>query len=213
MTVCFSVCGLLPPVLRTLCGLLGGPMRGSGGGLNAEALPPWHRRLHSLRRRQRARRPQCARPQGVVQQRRECRQVFLGFGARHRNRWAPDIQGGRRFLIGEDTRSLPPDGWQCPLGATARVTPARADLAPCCICVLLGGSGAIPADGQQRVAWGLGQAGQGFPRTLVSDVSSHREAPSIIFCAEPTSSFIAEQLLWGSAHLGARVRQISPRLA
>jgi len=40
----------------------------------------------------------------------------------------------------------------------------------------------------------LGHAGEGCHLTLVSDVQPHREAPSMVFCGEPTSSFIAEQL-------------------
>jgi hypothetical protein len=58
----------------------------------------------------------------------------------------------------------------CPGRASARATPACAGWAPFFRGVLLGGSGASPADGQQRVAVGLGPAGQSLHLPLISDV-------------------------------------------
>ena len=108
-------------------------------------------------------------------------QVLMGFRPRHRKLCAKDIKGGIRFLIGEDKRQFLYHGWQSPFGATARVTPSRTGLDPCFIRLLLGGPVDITEDGQQRVELGLGQAGQGFPLALVSDVPPHRWAPSMVF--------------------------------
>jgi len=133
------------------------------GGSNEPAIHPWPGRLHRLRRRERAGRHQ-----------RELRQVFVGFRPRHRTRRAQNITGGIRGRIGENTRSLLHHRGPCPFGPTPRATPAGAGWAPCFIRVGLGGSVESTADGPQRVALGLGQAGQGLPLTLVSDLPPHR---------------------------------------
>ena len=144
------------------------------GGINEEAISPLQRRFQLLRRRQLAVRHQLERHQGIIQNRRELMQVFVGSRPRHRKLRAQDIKGGRRFLIVEDKQEFLHQGGQFPCGATARATPACAGLAPFFLRVLLGCSVEITEDAQQRVAWGLGQAWQSFPLTLVSDVQSHR---------------------------------------
>src|SRR4051812_23882029 len=60
------------------------------------------------------------------------------------------------------------------LWSTARVTPARAGCDPFCIRFLLGGPVDLTEDGQQTVELGLGQAGQDFHLTIVSDLQPHR---------------------------------------
>jgi hypothetical protein len=61
------------------------------------------------------------------------------------------------------------------------VTPARAGFDPFFIRLLLGGLVDVTEDGQQMVELGLGQAGQSFHLTIVSDLQSHRWAPSKVF--------------------------------
>ena len=129
------------------------------GGIHEEAIHPVPRRFQLLRRRQLAVRPQLEMHQGVIQHRRELRQVFVGFRPRQRHLRTQDSKGGIRFLIGEGKLSLLPHGWQFPCGATTRATPARAGVYPFFIRLLLGGSIEITADGQQSVELGVGQAG------------------------------------------------------
>lgn len=180
-TVCCHVgCGLpavMLPVLRLLWPTLLRPC----GGLHAEARCPWHRRVPRLRRRPRAVRPQLKRPPGGLQHRRELRPGVVGFRPRPRPLRAPDSPRGLRVLIGEANRSFLPPGGQLPCGAPARAPPPRAGWAPFCIRLWRGCAGDSTADGQQRGAWGLGQAGQGLPLTCVSAVPPHREAPSMVF--------------------------------
>ena len=151
------------------------------GGINQEAIPALPRRFQLLRCRQLARRHQLEMDQGIIQNRRELLQVFVGFRPRHRKRRAQDINGGIRCIRVEDTRQLLRHGWQFPFGSTARVTPARAGCDPCFIRVWLGGPGDLTEDGQQMVALSVGQARQGFHLAIVSHVQTHRWAPSMVF--------------------------------
>jgi hypothetical protein len=52
MTVFCTVCGFFPAVMRTWLRILWRTMLRPFGGLNAEAIHPWQRRLQRLRRRQ-----------------------------------------------------------------------------------------------------------------------------------------------------------------
>ena len=89
-------------LMLTLLRIIVRTMIRSFGSINEEAIHPLQRRFQRLWRRQFAVRHQLEMYQGVIQHRRELLQVFVGFRSRHRQLRAQDIQGRRRFLIGED---------------------------------------------------------------------------------------------------------------
>ena len=73
------------------------------GGINEEAIDPLQRRFQRLRCRQLALGHQLEMYQGVIQNRRELMQVFVGARPRHSKLRAQDIKGGIRFILVEDT--------------------------------------------------------------------------------------------------------------
>jgi hypothetical protein len=167
--------------MLTVCGMICRTMRGPFGGLHEEALPPWPSRLHLLRRRPLALRPQRARHQGIIKNRRELRQVVMGFRARHLQR-RPEYSKGRIGLgVREDEQQVVGHGGQGAFATTAWFAPARSGREPFFLRLLLRCLREVAEDGPQVVAWGLGQAGQSFHLTLVSDVQSHRLASSMAF--------------------------------
>jgi hypothetical protein len=105
----------------------------------------------------------------------------VGVRPRHRTLRAQDINGGIRFLRVEDKLQFLRHGWQFPFGPAARVTPARAGCDSLCIRLLLGCPVDITKDGQQMVELSLGQAGQSFHLAIVSNLQTHRRAPSRVF--------------------------------
>jgi len=193
-TVCCHGCRCFAPGLRTLRRLLVGTLRCPVGGLKPEARPAWPRRGPRLRGRQRAGRHPREMAQRLLQNRRSLRQGCVGGRPCHRQRRAEAIKGGRRLLRGEAKPQGLRQGWPWPGGPAARGTPARAGGDSLCRRLLRGGPVESPQAGQQRVAWSLGPAGQGFPLVIGSALQTPRRAPARVFWGEPTSSFIAEQL-------------------
>ena len=68
-------------------------MIGAFGDINEEAIHPVQSRFQLLRRRELSRRHQIEMHQGIVQNRRELMQVFIGFRARHRKLLPEHIKG------------------------------------------------------------------------------------------------------------------------
>jgi hypothetical protein len=108
-------------------------------------------------------------------------QVFVGFRPRHFKLHTKDIKGGIRFVIGEDELQFLRHRGQFPFGSPARFPPSCAGVDPCFIRFLLRGLVDGTEKGQQVVELVLGQAGQGFHLAIVSDVQTHRRAPSRVF--------------------------------
>src|SRR2546428_1033270 len=158
-----------PPVMLALFPIIGRTMRGTFGGINEEAIHPVQRRFPILRCRQLALGHQCKMHQGSVQHRRERMQVCIGFRARHLTLLPEHITGGIRLVRREDKRQFLCHRWQFPFGTTARLTSSRAGCDPVVIRLLPGCLVQVSEDGQQRVALGLGQAGESFHLTVVSD--------------------------------------------
>jgi hypothetical protein len=105
----------------------------------------------------------------------------MRFRSYHSARCPENSKGWGRLGIIEHAEELVGHRGQCAFGAPSRLTPARTGFDPCFIRVLLCGLGEGTEDGQPLGALGLGQAGEGFPLTIVSDVSTHRLAPSLVF--------------------------------
>jgi hypothetical protein len=119
--------------------------------------------------------------QGVVHNRRELRQVFMGFRPRHGQWRTEDIKGGIRLLVREDERPLLRHRGQFPCGSPARCAPSCAGFAPYFRRFWLRGLVEGTEKGEQVVELVLGQAGQGFHLTIVSDVQPQWWAPSRFF--------------------------------
>jgi hypothetical protein len=113
-------------------------MIGTFGGINEEAIRTLQRRFQLLRRRQLAIRHQFEMHQGIVQNRRELMQVFIGFRTRHLKLLPEHIKSGIRLVIIEDKLQFLRHGWQFPFGTTARFTPSCAGCDPSVIRLLLG---------------------------------------------------------------------------
>jgi hypothetical protein len=99
MTVFFNVCRFFSAGMFTLLRLILRTMIRPFGGINEEAIHPLQRRLQLLWRRSLAIRHQLEMHQGVIQNRRELMQVFVGSRPRPRKLRAQDITGGIRFII------------------------------------------------------------------------------------------------------------------
>jgi len=105
----------------------------------------------------------------------------MGWRARHRPLLPEHLKGRGRLGVLEDPRPCIRQGAPCPFGATARLAPARTGFDPVCIGFLLRCLVEVAEEGQQRVAGGLRQASEGFQLTVVSDLSTHRLASSMVF--------------------------------
>jgi hypothetical protein len=71
--------------------------------------------------------------------------------------------------------------WQFAFATPARFAPASAGRDPICIGLLLRRLVDRAAHGQQSIELSLGQAGEGFHLTLVTDKHPHRLAPFMAF--------------------------------
>ena len=91
MIVFFTVCRFFSAVMLTLLRIILRTMIRPFGGINEEAILPVQRRFQLLRRRHLAVRHQLKMHQGVIQNRRELMQVFVGFRPRYRKLRAQGI--------------------------------------------------------------------------------------------------------------------------
>src|SRR3989475_9052348 len=105
-------------------------MIGPFGGINEEAIHTLQSRFQILRCRELSIGHQLEMDQGIVQNRRELMQVFIGFRACHLTLLPEHIKGGIRLVIIEDKLQFIRHGWQFPFGTTARFTPSRAGCDP-----------------------------------------------------------------------------------
>src|SRR5205823_8869326 len=119
--------------------------------------------------------------QGIMQHRRELMQIFIGFRARHRKLRPKDIKGRICLVVIEDEQQFVGHRRQFAFATTAWFAPARSGLEPFFIRFLLRCLVDVAEDRQQVVELGLGQAGQGFHLTLVSDLHAHWLASSMAF--------------------------------
>ncbi len=100
-------------VMLTLFGIICCTMIGTFGGINAETIHTVQRRFQLLRGRQRALGHQLEMHQGIVQNRRELRKMFVGCRARHLPWRCEPIKGGIRLGVREDTLQCISHRWQC----------------------------------------------------------------------------------------------------
>src|SRR5207244_5287817 len=139
--------------------------------------------------------------QGIMQHRRELMQIFIGFRSRHRKLRPKDIKGRICLVVIEDKQQFVGHRRQFAFATTAWFAPARSGLEPFFIRFLLRCLVDVAEDRQQVVELGLGQAGQGFHLTLVSDLHAHWLASSMAFWRTVYLS-----LYWGTT----LIRQSSP---
>src|SRR5438093_10001447 len=138
--------------------------------------------------------------QGIMQHRRELMQIFIGFRARHRKLRPKDIKGRICLVVIEDEQQFVGHRRQFAFATTAWFAPARSGLEPFFIRFLLRCLVDVAEDRQQVVELGLGQAGQGFHLTLVSDLHAHWLASSMAFWRTVYLS-----LYWGTTLVPSRV--------
>src|SRR5947209_2524769 len=136
--------------------------------------------------------------QGIMQHRRELMQIFIGFRARHRKLPPKDIKGRICLAVIEDEQQFVGHRRQFAFATTAWFAPAPSGLNPFFIRFLLRCLVDVAEDRQQVVELGLGQAGQGFHLTLVSDLHAHWLASSMAFWRTVYLS-----LYWGTTLLFA----------
>src|SRR5439155_8289895 len=108
-------------------------------------------------------------------------EVLIGLGPYHIELRPQHIERGIGLVIIEDKQELLGYGWQFAFATTAWFAPARSGLEPFFIRFLLRCLVDVAEDRQQVVELGLGQAGQGFHLTLVSDLHAHWLASSMAF--------------------------------
>ena len=90
------------------------------------------------------------------------------------------------------------------------MTSACAGYNPCFIRVVLGCPVDITEDGQEMVELVLGQPGQGFHLAIVSDVQSHRQAPSRVFEGSLPHSLLGNNSIAGKSILAFRRGEVQP---
>ena len=109
------------------------------GGINEEAISATQRRFQLLGCRELTMRHQIEMDEGIIQNRRELMQVFVGFRPRYFTLRAKDITGGIRLIIVEDELQFLRHRWQFPFGSPARFPPSCAGVDSCFIRFLLRG--------------------------------------------------------------------------
>src|SRR2546425_5357669 len=154
-----------------------GPFRG----INQEATLPLQRGFQLLWRPQLAIGHQIELDQGVVQNRRELMEVFVGFRPCHLELCPQDIKGWIDLIIIEEEQELVCYRREFAFAAPSRFTPACSGLDPFFIGFLLAYQVHVTEGEQQRVELSLGQTGQGLHLAIVSDVQTHWWAPSMVF--------------------------------
>src|SRR6266436_1856659 len=134
-------------------------MIGSFGGVNEKAIHTVQSRFQILRGRQFSIWHKFEMYQGVVQNRRERMQVFIGFRARHPKLCPQSIKGLIGLIIIEEEQELVCYRREFVFGAPSRFAPARARLDPFYIGFLLASLVHVTESEQQMVELSLGQAG------------------------------------------------------
>src|SRR6266700_4121366 len=143
-----------------------GPFRG----INQEATLPLQRGFQLLWRPQLAIGHQIELDQGVVQNRRELMEVFVGFRPCHLELCPQDIKGWIDLIIIEEEQELVCYRREFAFAAPSRFTPACSGLDPFFIGFLLAYLVHVTEGEQQIVELSLGQTGQGLHLAIVSDV-------------------------------------------
>src|SRR5437870_582892 len=108
-------------------------------------------------------------------------EVLIGLGPYHIELRPQHIERGIGLVIIEDKQQFVGHRRQFAFATTAWFAPARSGLEPFFIRFLLRCLVDVAEDRQQVVELGLGQAGQGFHLTLVSDLHAHWLASSMAF--------------------------------
>src|SRR5437870_9726834 len=126
-------------------------------------------------------------------------EVLIGLGPYHIELRPQHIERGIGLVIIEDKQELLGYGWQFAFATSAWFAPARSGLEPFFIRFLLRCLVDVAEDRQQVVELGLGQAGQGFHLTLVSDLHAHWLASSMAFWRTVYLS-----LYWGTTLMYSR---------
>src|SRR5712692_3616236 len=105
----------------------------------------------------------------------------MGFRPHQLTRCSEDITGRIRLGVIEHAQQCIGHGRPLPFATTSRFARSCSGLDPFFGLLVLRGPVDIAEDGQQGVELGLGQTGEGFPLTIVSDLDLHRWAPSMVF--------------------------------
>src|SRR4029450_5498488 len=105
----------------------------------------------------------------------------MGFRPNHITLRAEPIAGRRGLVIREDAQPCLGPRRQCALATATRFPHACSGDEPFFIRFLLCCLIDVAEDGQQVMKLVLGQSGQGFHLTVVSDLQPHRLAPSMTF--------------------------------
>src|SRR4029453_5683199 len=108
-------------------------------------------------------------------------QIFIGFRPHHIKLRAEHIAGRIGLVIIEDEQQFLGHRRQCAFATTTRFPHACSGDEPFFIRFLLCCLIDVAEDGQQVMKLVLGQSGQGFHLTVVSDLQPHRLAPSMTF--------------------------------
>src|SRR5262249_10894121 len=94
---------------------------------------------------------------------------------------AEHIEGWIGLVIIEDEQQFLRHRWQFAFATATRLPHARSGCEPFFVRFLLCYLIDVAEDGQQVIKLVLGQSGQGFHLTVVSDLQPHRLAPSMTF--------------------------------
>src|SRR5438093_12695593 len=124
-------------------------MIGSFGGVNEKAIHTVQSRFQILRGRQFSIWHKFEMSQGVVQNRRERMQVFIGFRARRPKLCPQNIKGRRGLIIIEEEQELVCYRREFAVGAPSSFAPASARLDPSYIGLLLASRRRVAEHGRQ----------------------------------------------------------------
>src|SRR5262244_1925694 len=108
-------------------------------------------------------------------------QIFIGFRPHHIKLRAEDIEGRIGLVIIEDEQQFLRHRRQFAFATATRFPHACSGCEPFFVRFLLCCLIDVAEDGQQVIKLVLGQSGQGFHLTVVSDLQPHRWAPSMTF--------------------------------
>src|SRR5215813_6563315 len=108
-------------------------------------------------------------------------QVFIGFRPNHIKLRAEHIEGRICLVVIENEQQFLGHRRQFAFATATRLPHARSGCEPFFVRFLLCYLIDVAEDGQQVIKLVLGQSGQGFHLTVVSDLQPHRLAPSMTF--------------------------------
>src|ERR1043166_4117273 len=133
-------------------------------------------------------------------------QIFIGFRPNHIKLRAEHIEGRIGLVIIEDEQPFLGNRRQFAFETATRFPHACSGCEPCFVRFLLCCLIDVAEDGQQVMKLVLGQSGQGFHLTVVSDLQPHRLAPSMTFWR------IAYLIIyWGTTLIAPRGVKYCPR--